>query len=390
MALRSSGLHDAAHGGRLTRADLRAALSHPNVAAFLRVIRNGESSQEESAYRLENGGRILPECPVEHPSKGLKSPPGRAFGAYQFLASTWAGLVRQYGFESMSPQCQDEAAIALCMERRAVEPIIAGDLDDAFRRLNSPTSMWTSLPGGSEPNRLTSAAYRTFTEWQRRLAPAAPVTDPDAWQRDEHYGEVVTESTINPVPSVDAQEAHMAPLIPVALAAIQAFGPQLLALIPQFGSLLGSGSDVQVRNVKLATAAVDAVVKATGSNNLQAAIETMQRDPEAAKAGQIAAAEVLALVEVGGGIVEARKASYDPGQVAWWMNPAVIVAIAVLPLVYMVVSAVVFGVGGQAWSDDVKTLTVTAILSGALGSITGFFLGSSLGSQRKTSMFGKE
>jgi hypothetical protein len=206
----------------------------------------------------------------------------------------------------------------------------------------------------------------------------------------EHYGEAVTESTINPVPSVDAQEAHMAPLIPVALAAIQAFGPQLLALIPQFGSLLGSGSDVQVRNVKLATAAVDAVVKATGSNNLQAAIETMQRDPEAAKAGQIAAAEVLALVEVGGGIVEARKASYDPGQVAWWMNPAVIVAIAVLPLVYMVVSAVVFGVGGQAWSDDVKTLTVTAILSGALGSITGFFLGSSLGSQRKTSMFGKE
>ena len=49
----------------------------------------------------------------------------------------------------------------------------------------------------------------------------------------------------------------------------------------------------------------------------------------------------------------------------------------------MVAAAVLFGIGGQTWSDDIKTLLVTAIVTGALGSITGFFLGSSLGSQRK-------
>lgn len=178
----------------------------------------------------------------------------------------------------------------------------------------------------------------------------------------------------------------MIPIVPL----LTAFGPELVKLIPQFASMFGSGSEVQVRNAKAAEAAVSAVVEAVQAPNLQAAIEKMQADPEAVKAAQIAAAEVLALVEVGGGIVEARKASYDPGQVDWWRNPAVIVAIAVLPLVYMVVTAVVFGVGGQTWSDDVKTLTVTAILSGALGSITGFFLGSSLGSQRKTALIGKD
>lgn len=346
----------------MNRDDLRAALSHPNVVAFLRVIRNGESSQSDGAYRLENGGKVYPECPVEHPSKGLKSPPGKAFGAYQFLASTWAGLVTKYGFTAMTPDQQDEAAIALIAERKALDAIKEGRFDDACRMLHS---CWTSLPGGSEENKLTARARAVYEEWGGSYSQPF---NPDSLET-EHYGD--------PMPL---------PLIPL----ITAFGPELVKLIPQFASMFGSGSEVQIRNAKAAEAAVSAVVEATQSPNLQAAIEKMQADPEAAKAGQIAAAEVLALVEVGGGIVEARKASYDASQVDWWKNPAVIVAILVLPLVYMVVSAVVFGAGGQTWSDDVKTLTVTAILSGALGSITGFFLGSSLGSQRKTNILAKE
>ena len=368
----------------MNRADLRAALSHPNVAAFLRVIRNGESSQEESAYRLENGGRILPECPVEHPSKGLKSPPGRAFGAYQFLASTWAGLVRQYGFESMSPQCQDEAAIALCMERRAVEPIIAGDLDDAFRRLNSPTSMWTSLPGGSEPNRLTSAAYRTFTEWQRRLAPAAPVTDPDAWQRDEHYGEVVTESIINPVPSPDAQEANMAPLIlPLLQVAAQ--------FLPQIAGLFGSGSEVANRNLAAGKVLAEGIVAATNSPNLQAAVEKMASgDTEAIKAANAAVAEVCpSLFEVGsGGIDGARKANAAP-EVPLWFDRAFIVGLVLMAAVFMLL-ADVFYAHPDNYDSNIRTQIVTAVL-GFAGIVGAYFLGSSFGSQRKTNIIaGKE
>jgi hypothetical protein len=43
---------------------------------------------------------------------------------------------------------------------------------------------------------------------------------------------------------------------------------------------------------------------------------------------------------------------------------------------------------GQTWSDDIKMMFVTAIVSGLLGSVTGFFLGSSLGSQKKDAALG--
>jgi len=367
------------------RATLRQALAHGNVLAFGCVVDLGEhgpNAYSPDRYRTMFGGSKFEVPPWVHPRKAIKAGDytSTAAGRGQFLSGTWGDLVKDWGFEDFSPSCQDEAMVALYIRRKALDDIIAGRFEDAIRKCNKE---WASLPESpyGQPTLTMDRARERFLESGGYLA------DPLA---SEHYGDAVTESVINPVPYPEAQESHMAPLIPVALAAIQAFGPQLLALIPQFGSLLGSGSDVQVRNVKLATAAVDAVVKATGSPNLQAAIETMQKDPEAVKAAQIAAAEVLALVEVGGGIVEARKASYDVSQVDWWKNPAVIVAILVLPLVYMVVSAVVFGAGGQTWSDDVKTLTVTAILSGALGSITGFFLGSSLGSQRKTNILAKE
>lgn len=388
----------------MNRADLRAALAHPNVLAFLRVIRESESRQTDDAYCLENDGtadgRVLPGPHVDHPSKGLKSPPGRAFGAYQFLASTWAGLVKQYGFPDMSPGCQNEAAVALIAGRGALDEVIAGDLDGAFHLLEKE---WTSLPGGAEENAATRHARETFLRWGGTLAgesgtkPAAGETkatesgtpaDPDAWQRDERYGEAVTESTINPIPSADEQEARMAPLIPVAIAAIQAFGPQLLSLIPQFGSILGSGSDVQVRNVKLATAAVDAVVKSTGSPNLQAAIETMQRDPEAVKAAQIAAAEVLALVEVGGGIVEARKLVNHDGP--WWHQFASLpfaVILLLMPMIYFVIFHVITGPG---WTQEIRASVVSAVISGVLFAIVGFALGTSYGSQRKTNLLANQ
>ena len=377
----------------MTREGLRAALDNANVQAFLRVIREGESGQGDDAYRLENGGRLLPAYQIEHPSKGMRSPPGKAFGAYQFLASTWAGLVKKYGFTSMTPNQQDEAAIALIVERGALDEIERGEFDRACFLLGD---CWTSLPGGAEQNAATRRARETYIRHGGAFAPQtapesprpveplvdAPAFDPDSLAGENYEGREPYEYT---PPQQPQQEASMAlPLIPL----ITAFGPQLLQLIPQLGSLFGSGSDVQVRNVKAATMAVDAIVKATDSPNLQAAVEKMQEDPDVARTARAAVAEVMTLIEVGGGIVEARKAAYSPDQTPPWKNPAVWVAGAVLPLVYMVAAAVLFGIGGQTWSDDIKTLLVTAIVTGALGSITGFFLGSSLGSQRKTEMKG--
>ncbi len=382
----------------MNRSDLRAALSNPNVIAFLRVIREGESSQAPIAYRMRFGGHGKPPAYFDdlsaHPRimeptrDGNKS---SAAGAYQATWTTWREENDRYHWPDFSEESQDEFAIARIAYRGALEAVMAGRFGEACHRCRAE---WTSLPGGAEENAATKRAAETYLKWGGRLEGEAPneapiipenipaggqAFDPDSLATEHYDGTEPNRYT------PQTKETHMAfPLIPL----ITAFGPQLLQLIPQLGALFGSGSDVQVRNVQAATMAVDAIVKATDSPNLQAAIERMQDDPEVAKAARGAVAEVMALVEVGGGIVEARKAAYSPEQVEWWKNPAVIVAIGVLPLVYMVVSAVVFGVGGQAWSDDVKTLTVTAILSGALGSITGFFLGSSLGSQRKTEMRG--
>lgn len=405
----------------MNRSDLRAALSNANVQAFYRTVREGESRQDDRAYFMRFGGLGQPPKYFDDLSRHPRIPEpttggkfSTAAGAPQATWTTWSEEQAKYGWTDFSREAQDEFFVARLVYRKALDAVREGRFEEACRLCRNE---WTSLPGGDEENAATKRARETFLKWGGKVAAGSsteyhenridskaetvsnpvenpelsttrspPLFDPDSLS-SEHYGDAIHKSTINPVPSADEQEAHMAlPIIPL----LTAFGPELVKLIPQFASMFGSGSTVQIRNAKAAEMAVSAVVEAVKAPNLQAAIETMQSDPQAAKAAQIAAAEVLALVEVGGGIVEARKASYDPGQVAWWMNPAVIVAIAVLPLVYMVVSAVVFGVGGQAWSDDVKTLTVTAILSGALGSITGFFLGSSLGSQRKTSMFGKE
>jgi membrane protein YqaA with SNARE-associated domain len=44
------------------------------------------------------------------------------------------------------------------------------------------------------------------------------------------------------------------------------------------------------------------------------------------------------------------------------------------------VSAVLFGEG---WTNDIRAMVVSSIISLVLGSVTGFFLGTSYGSQRR-------
>ena len=56
------------------------------------------------------------------------------------------------------------------------------------------------------------------------------------------------------------------------------------------------------------------------------------------------------------------------------------VTIMLLPLVYLVVSAVLFKDG---FSDDVRAMTVAAVISGVLGAITGYWMGTSFSSAKK-------
>ena len=49
----------------------------------------------------------------------------------------------------------------------------------------------------------------------------------------------------------------------------------------------------------------------------------------------------------------------------------------------MTVAAVLFGAD---WTMEIKAMVVSSIISLVLGSVTGFFLGTSYGSQQKTTM----
>lgn len=127
--------------------DLRRALGHPNVAAFLRVLRAGESSQTDDAYRMMFGGGLFDVAGGwQHPNvvnhaAGLSS---TAAGAYQFLHRTWYSLCQQYPFPDFAPKCQDMGAVALIAGRGALQDVLDGRLDAAIAKCNRE---WASLPG---------------------------------------------------------------------------------------------------------------------------------------------------------------------------------------------------------------------------------------------------
>jgi lysozyme len=94
------------------------------------------------------------------------------------------------------------------------------------------------------------------------------------------------------------------PMAPVLAALL----PSLVSLLPELGRLLGSGSAVSERNVQAAGKVAEVVIAATQAPNLQGAIETMERDPDARNAARIAVQTVwYELSEAGGGGIEGAR-----------------------------------------------------------------------------------
>jgi muramidase (phage lysozyme) len=122
------------------------ALQHPNVAAFLAVIRRGEGTADANGYRRLVGGQLFdgyadhPRIRVFIPRLGQVS---TAAGAYQFLESTWDEVAGKIGLTDFSPASQDIAAVERLRYRRALADVIAGRFDDALRKVSWE---WASLP----------------------------------------------------------------------------------------------------------------------------------------------------------------------------------------------------------------------------------------------------
>jgi muramidase (phage lysozyme) len=353
--------------------ELVAALDHPNVRAFLRMIRHGEGTADEAGYRRMFGGELFDSF-ADHPRRvitrtfGGRPISSTAAGAPQFVERTWDGLVKQYGFVDFSPKNQDLGCVALIAGRKALDDVIAGRFDQAVMKCNKE---WASLPGSPYGQPVVTMA-RARQEYEAHGGTYAPDV-PDLLPL------VQLEQGATPPNPFPTQEASMP--IPAFVAAAL---PALVQAVPELIRMLGSGSETSERNAKAAEVAVAIAKEAIGAKNEQELVETLQADPQAAATVRQAVQDQwFKLEEVGGGIQAAREFSLKAqGDKGIGHNPAVWITVLLLPLVYGVVYAVLTG-DLKSFSAEVKSMVVAAIVSGVLGSILGYWLGTSASSKAK-------
>lgn len=171
-------------------------------------------------------------------------------------------------------------------------------------------------------------------------------------------------------------------MVPFVTAAI----PALIQAAPALIRIFGSGEQSE-KNAKAAEAVAEIAKEITGQTTVEGAVNIISSDPVTARKFSDAVESKwyeLSGEAGGGGIAGARKAdaaAKENGKP--WRSPALLVSAALLPLVYIVVGAVLFGSG---WTNDIRAMVVSSVISLVLGSISGFFLGTSYGSQRKTDL----
>lgn len=345
------------------------------------VVRKGESSLDNDAYQMVNGGGKFYDF-SKHPYAGMSTREGgRAAGAPQYIPSTWAELADRYGFTGFTPQEQDEGFVGCLVKRGALDDVVAGRFDVAVAKCRLE---WTSLPGAAENTnqKWTMAAARSLYQqyggsFDDGTQPAAPIED-----RSTYVG-----------------SNNMAPL-----ALLSIFGPIISALIPQVAKLFDKKAETPDK-ITAAQTVIDTIVKSTGAVNAQQAVETIQKDPAAlAEATKAVLTEpsIMAVLEVGGGVVKAREFDVQQQQQekSFWRASAVFwVSVLLLPMVYWLVGSLIVGgvktddlqsdwmkmlfrLFGTEWNGESRSGGFNLVIGLVLGGICGVYYGISVTQQR--------
>ena len=167
---------------------------------------------------------------------------------------------------------------------------------------------------------------------------------------------------------------------PFILAAI----PALLQAAPALIRIFGNGEQSE-KNAKTAETVAALARTVTGAETTEGAVVRIQGDQEMARNFAAAVEEkwyTLVGEAGGGGIAGARQADVAASAKPL-LSPAMLVTMMLLPLAYLVVGAVLFMAG---WSDEIRAMVVSSVLSLIVSGATGFWLGTSFGSQKKTDM----
>jgi len=328
--------------------NLNEYLTNPNVLAFFQVIRTGEGTLGEDGYRTHYGGTLFEDF-TDHPRKVIKAGKwaSSAAGAYQFLTKTWDGLVRQYGFTDFSPVNQDLGALALIKGRSALKDVLDGDIESAIRKC---AKEWASLPGSpyGQPTISLAKALKIYLE---------------------AGGTLKKKDTI---------------MLPI----LQAVLPTLVTAVPELIRIFGASPRAEM-NAKAAELVVATAMQATGSVNEQMLVEKIQSgDQDAINQVKAAVKEIWYEISLDtGGIEQARDVNFKSE--GFYKQPAFWITLTLLPLVYLVVLSVLGFVGSVLFSIEIQIMVVSSIISGLLGAISGFWLGTSWSSARKTEIANK-
>ena len=169
----------------------------------------------------------------------------------------------------------------------------------------------------------------------------------------------------------------MAPFITAAI-------PALINAAPSLIRIFGDGPQSE-KNAQTAEAVAAIAREVTAEPTTEGAVAKLQADPVMATTFNSAIQEKwfdLVGEAGGGGIAGARKADAAAASgPAPWKSPTLWISLTLLPLVYLVVSAVLFGAG---WLPEIRAMVVSQVISLVLGGVVGFYLGTSLGSEKKT------
>lgn len=342
-----------------------------NLRAFLRVIRAGESSQTDDAYRMQFGGALVPEL-RDHPRQPITRGhlTSTAAGAYQFLSRTWDDCVAALALPDFGPQSQDVACVFLIDRRGALADVQAGQFEAAVREC---AREWASLPFSpyGQPTRTLAQARATYTQYGGTYMPdneSSTATVPAA-PGDQATGAALGQAAI-------AASGLISPFIP---AAIKVLGGLLPAVAKEFG-----GTEVSDRNLKLATAAVQVVQDAVGAANPIDAVSKVQADPHALqRASDALAAAGFGLDEVGGGIQAARQFAQAGGDhvraLLGFVTKAAVALLFLANAGVFALAGVLLWRGAPGWEQMIGTV-IQADIAAAMVAF-GFWLGSSANKQ---------
>lgn len=271
---------------------LQAALANRNVQAFLRVIREGETSQTEDAYRTIVGGARFDSF-ADHPRQrvyiaSLKVH-STAAGAYQFLSRTWDECAKALSLPDFSPASQDLAAVFLIRRRGALDDVIAGRLEDAIHKCRLE---WASLPGSpyGQPTKTMARARAVYERFGGTYAATSPVPErqsgaSDALQEKGQGREEVVHLGPEPsdyYPTGEApgwvppppKETAMDPFTATALSAVLKAAPALI-------DMFKGDSKSAERNSEAAKVVVGVAKEALQVRNEQELVQTLESDPQA-------------------------------------------------------------------------------------------------------------